>query len=217
MGKKVSESKIHKFTLAIYPPIMSPFNLTYQTIPVLIEKTGDVGENDTLATYRGVDIKAPFNGTFTASVANRREIDYVTQIGTLEVKIDLLDFEKVRKAFLTAKGFISVRSKNTLGESSNAVEQFMRNEAVYCRVGVAPGYEHFDKVVDSWVEFIRENKFPKIYHTYKYFRNVCEEVFKLKETLQDSGTVSFIADSAPVVKDFDFSKKDNMQLFISKI
>lgn len=209
---------LHTFRIDIKPPIQNPDSvrlplsrIEFSDYENLI-KNEKVTAGQKIATFNNLDIVVPLAGEFISQVGNNSNVAHDATIGTLVVELELDDVENVFKAVVEMYGKTSIRSVRR----GNFYEQ---EERPYCMVGLAPGYEHFELVLDTWSRFLQENHIPKEYHTYEYFKKMAVYIFNIrKELLKDGINVFNNLNAEPVKEgDFDIDSNRNQQLFSEKI
>lgn len=201
----------HTFFVPIYPPLQHPKNLKDSLELTFRDDGNEVKKDDLLAVLdKNLYVKSPFDGKFVRLIEDFSKIDYITKLGELKTVADLNDHATILEIFIETK----LKTNIALPTFEEQLEQYFPK---YCKMGVAPGYEHFEQVVDVWIMFLNESKVPKKYLTYEYFRSVCENVFKIK----DRPGITFAREikseyELEVVTDFNFELEQHKQTFISK-
>lgn len=152
-------------------------------------------------------VNAPFFGIVNLNVENSSEIEYSTQIATMNVQLDLANLEDVRKAFQLSQLTVAISVKG-----DNAVVNFFRQ---YFRVDIFPGFEDFEKIMDKWSEFCSTNDVPVEYLTYEYFLNVCAPLII---DFSKSYDPKYLAeDNVRPVSEFCFIDAEKERIFYSKM
>jgi hypothetical protein len=178
-------------------------DLQYVNLDTLIATTALFSEDKSSQAHH--QIKAELPGIVNLSFKTGDKIQNDSILGTLSVKVDLADIkamtEIVKYSELTTH--IAVRNDNDIFQ-----------EGVYCRVGISPGYEHFELVLNGWAAFLSKHEIPKEYHSYEYFLDVMQPLFN---HFQGGTMMSVSEQPVQTVTNFNFQEDKNVKLFHSKM